>query len=316
MGVSVAWWWTRGPEEAPRPSPAVTGAAPRAAAPANTSRSTGVTSAPPVTAIAAPAEAAPLDEAERLRQSSDYFEYASEKIAAARQGDAAAQFYLSSALGYCESLYDWYFIVYGPNGTPRHRTLDEAQALTAERQVFTPDDVRNIQQRCQKLRSIQPPPFGTSQEWLASALAADFPQAQVSSALNFALQGHERGDPGKSRAARDEARRLALDSLRTRDPDVMAMMGEVAANLAGDDAAAARKAKWTWPLAACLRQKHCESLSEWMRIYCNVDTQCQPFETPVDFIRRQAGNDFDEIERRAREINQKLDDGSIEEGDI
>jgi hypothetical protein len=36
----------------------------------------------------------------------------------------------------------------------------------------------------------------------------------------------------------------------------------------------------------------------------------------VDVIRRQAGNDFDVVERRARELNEKLDAGTLEESDI
>src|SRR5262245_625062 len=273
--------------------PANAGTSSRSAAPAQTPEpSAGETASPDLNA--------------RLRASNDYYEYASDIFDAAKQGDPAAQYFLATALAYCESLYDWYFIVYGNDGTPRHRTLDEAQQLTAQRPVFSPDDVHDIQQRCQKLRKIRPPPFGTSQEWLAASLASNFPLAQVNSALNLALQGHERNATDKALAARDEARRLALESLRTRDPMVMAQMGGVAANLAGDDAAAARKAQWAWPLAACLREAHCESMSDWMRLFCNVDTQCQPFETPVDVIRRQAGNDYDEIERRARELNEKL----------
>ena len=57
-------------------------------------------------------------------------------------------------------------------------------------------------------------------------------------------------------------------------------------------------------------------MKEWMRIYCKIDGQCQPFETPVDVIRRKAGNDYHEIERRARELNEKLDAGTLEEGDL
>jgi hypothetical protein len=53
-----------------------------------------------------------------------------------------------------------------------------------------------------------------------------------------------------------------------------------------------------------------------MRLFCNIDTQCQPFETPVDIIRRQAGNDYDEVERMARELNEKLDAGTLGEGDL
>ena len=314
VGGATAWWLVREPQ-VDEPRPQLQAAAPRAARQVKGANGTAA-AIPLAQPEVAQASAAPPDDAARLRASNDYFEFASEMFAAAKQGDPSAQYYLSNALSYCESLYDWYFIVYGPNGAPRHRTLDEALQLTAERPVFKPDDVRDIQQRCQKLRKIQPPPFGTSQEWLVGALAANFPLAQVTSALGLALQGHERGDSDKALAAREEARRLAMEALRTKDPKVIARMGDVAANLAGDDAAAARKAQWAWPLAACLREKDCDSMTDWMHLYCNVDTQCQPFETPVDVIRRQAGNDYDEVERLAREINEKLDAGTLEEGDL
>ena len=257
-----------------------------------------------------------IDDHARLRAAHDYYQFAAETIERAKQGDASAQYYLSSALTYCESLYDWYFIVHLPEGKVRHRTLDEALQLTASRPVFTPDDVGDIQQRCQKLRAIEPPPFGTSREWLDAAIGAGFPLAQASAALNLALQGHERGNPEKAKEAQSAARQMALAALRTRDPRVMAQMGDVAANLAGDSPAEVRRALWTWPLAACLREANCESMSEWLRLFCNIETQCQPFETPIDIIRRQAGNDFDEVERRARELNQKIDAGSLDENDL
>jgi hypothetical protein len=269
--------------------------------------------------LPAPAGPAPLPAAEpnyraRLDASRDYWELAESLYVPARQGDAAAQYWLSRALAYCESLYDWYYIVHLDHGAVRHRTLDEAQQLTASRPVFTADDIRDIQERCQRLRSAEVPPFGESREWLDAATRAGYPMAQASAALGLALKGRQPGDD-VARGARDEARRLALEALRSRDPGVMAQMGDVAANLAGD-AAEARRQQWVWPLAACLRESGCESMAEWRRLFCNIDTQCQPFETPVDVIRRQAGNDFDAVERRAREINQKLDAGTLEESDI
>jgi hypothetical protein len=42
----------------------------------------------------------------------------------------------------------------------------------------------------------------------------------------------------------------------------------------------------------------------------------QPYETPLDILRRDAGNDFDEVERGARELNEKIDAGTLEESDI
>ncbi len=314
---AVAWRWLREPPAATPQS--VTVAAEARSPIAGTSEAidagardgqakedTGETPVPPRT----------RDDDALLRASRDYFEFAQQMFPLAKQGDPSAQFYLSSALTYCESLYDWYFVVYSTTGAVRHRTLDEALQLTAERPVFKPDDVRDIQQRCQKLRKTNPPPFGTSREWLDAAIASGFPQAQSTAALNLALQGIDRGNSEKAQAARGAAREMAFESLRTRDPRVMAQMGEVAANLSTDNAAKARISRWAWPLAACLRETNCDSIAEWMRLFCNIDTACQPFETPVDIIRRQAGNDYDEVERRAREINEKIDAGTLEESDI
>ena len=320
-GGSLAWWLMPAPPAggpALGPAPPVAGETPRVAqrdrSEPGTPKSPGSEKSTD-TDQAGKAAPSPDDQA-RLRASQDYFQFAAETYERAKQGDPSAQYYLSSALTYCESLYDWYFVVHESDGAVRHRTLDEALQLTASRPVFTPDDVLDIQQRCQKLRKTQPPPFGTSREWLDAAIGADFPLAQASAALNLALQGYERGDPDKARAARTAAREMALDALRTRDPQVMAQMGDVAANLAMDNPAEARKVQWVWPLAACLREANCASMTEWIRLFCNIDTQCQPFETPLDIIRRQAGNDYDEVERRARELNQKIDAGTLGEDDL
>lgn len=316
MVMMAVWWWKREPPTVvPPQGQAMQIAAAPPVAPQPVSRVPAAAGNDETVAPQLAPPAATPDYQARMRAAQDYWDFAESLFAKAQQGDAAAQYYLSSALSYCESLYDWYFIVHLPDNAVRHRTLDEAQQLTAARPVFTPDDVRDIQSRCQRLRSADHPPFGTSRQWLDAATAANYPRAQASAALGKALLGRGR-DVETSRAARDEARHLAFDSLRTRDPNVMAQLGDVAANLSGDDPAEARKQQWVWPLAACQREANCKSMSEWMRLFCNVDTQCQPFETPVDVIRRQAGNDFDEIERRARELNQRIDAGTLEESDI
>jgi len=309
----AVWWWAsldRAPAVLARLPATVEQASP---SPLRTGRS--VTRAHAVAAVVGPAPDATgsPDYRTRFRDARDYWDLAESLYIGARQGDAAAQFWLSRALAYCESLYDWYFIMHLGDGTVRHRTLDEAQQLTATRPVFTADDIGDIQKRCQRLRSAEAPPFGTSREWLEAATEANYPMAQAAAALGQALQTHQ-ADVDEARGARDEARRLAFEALRTRDPDVMVQMGDVAANLARSPAEA-RRQQWVWPLAACMRDD-CESMAEWRRLFCNIDTQCQPFETPVDVIRRQAGSDFDFVERRARELNEKLDAGTLEEGDI
>ena len=314
--LAAGVWWRFHVPAAEGPAARVESALPP---PATLARSTHASAAavaiPPAAPGTVPGTAKPPDYRAQFHSADDYWDLAESLYVPARQGDPAAQYWLSRALSYCEGLYDWYFIVHLSNGAVRHRTLDEAQQLTAARPLFTVDDVRDIQNRCQRLRSADGPPFGTSREWLDSATAANYPMAQASAARYRAVQVRQT-DADAAGAAREDARRLAFEAMRSHDPEVMVQLGDVAANLAGNDPAEARKQQWLWPLAACLREAKCESMSEWMHLFCNVDTQCQPFETPVDVIRRQAGNDFDEIERRARELNEKIDAGTLEEGDI
>jgi hypothetical protein len=316
------WWWAREPDADSTATAQIAASRPASGAKKLASNAAHADDAAQAdeeeTPDDHPAGSAPPDYRARLLASDDYWEFANSVYAAARQGDPAAQYYLYSALTYCESLYDWYFVDHLAEGKTRHRTLDEAQQLTVTRKVFTPDDVRDIQKRCARLRTstAEYPPYGKSGEWLEAAIASGYPLAQAQAALSKALNSQQVTTPDNSGATRDEARRLAMEALRNRDPLVMAQMGDVAANLAADDPAESRKQQWMWPLAACLRETKCDSMAEWMRIFCNIDTQCQPFETPIDVIRRQAGNDFYEIERRARELNEKLDAGTLTASDI
>jgi hypothetical protein len=93
-------------------------------------------------------------------------------------------------------------------------------------------------------------------------------------------------------------------------------IGYTAAILAGRDVRLGEQKKWIWMMAACGDETGCLSLAGAIQFLCRADSQCQPYETPLDIIRRKAGNDFDEIQRRARELRGKIDDGTLEESDI
>ena len=69
-----------------------------------------------------------------------------------------------------------------------------------------------------------------------------------------------------------------------------------------------------WPHAS--ESRIASSMTEWKRLLCEVDSQCHRDDTVMDIIRRGVGNDFDEIERRARELNEKIDAGTVDESDI
>ena len=69
-----------------------------------------------------------------------------------------------------------------------------------------------------------------------------------------------------------------------------------------------------WLLAACERGYDCSRQSEWYKLRCSFDPACQPYENGVvDVARRDTGNRFPDVERRARELNEKLDQGRFDE---
>jgi len=265
-----------------------------------------------------PDQYATPDVREQFRASKDYRAFAERIHEAAKRGDGASQYYLSVALDTCDVLYRGYFIEQRPGAPARIRTLDEAQQLTATRQGsgYTPDDVRDIQSRCQRIMSTKQPPFGIAAEWMDAAVKSGYPLAQVNAAFYKGLQARKIPDPEKSRAAHSEARALAFDALRSKDPEVVWWMASTAAALTGDEPGEVHKRQWTWRMAACLREANCDSMTEWKSLLCEVDSQCHRDDTVMDVIRRGAGNDFDEIERRARELNEKIDDGTVDESDI
>ena len=267
---------------------------------------------------APPEQNAMPDVRAQFRASKDYWDFAERNFEAAKRGDGAARYYLSVALQTCKDLYPFYFIEPRAGTGARIRTLDEAQQLTATRRGsgYTPDDVRDIQTRCQRIMNTKPPPFGDADKWMEAALVSGYPLAQVNASIYKALQA--RGDPAseESRAAQSEARVLAFDALRSKDPEVVWWLASTAAFLTGDEAGEVQKRQWTWRMAACFREPNCDSMTEWKDLLCEADPQCHRDDTVMDIIRRGAGNDFGEIERRARELNEKIDSGTVDEADL
>jgi hypothetical protein len=319
LGIALAWWlWPRSQppgEHATVPEAMTTAPEP--------SRSRNAGSSPESAIMQTesgqsphPTTTGPSDYRAQMRESRDYLEFAQELLPAARNGDAAAQFYLSQVLAYCSSLYEWYFIERSSEGRVRHRTLDEAQQISAARPFFSADDIRDIQARCQRLRSLDGAALGDANEWFDAALAQRFPMAQAQAASNLALQSLQRGDEQKARIARDEARRLSFEALNTPDTAVLLVVSGVGAALAGEASGEASRRKLSWTLAAALRDENSADLRDWIRTTCRADTQCQPYETAADVILRRAGNDRDEVERRARELKEKIDAGTLEPDDI
>ncbi len=166
------------------------------------------------------------------------------------------------------------------------------------------DEAREVYTRCQRLKdkSLASPPFGDSDDWLLAASNGGYPLAQVTLASELfgeSLIGAD--DNGK----REEAKRLAALALRSKDPAVLWESADLVLLYShdGDDTS---QQQWIWRVAACQRGYDCSPSGDW-RGYCRFDNACQPYETALDWIRRIHGEDFDEIEQKARELNAKLD---------
>ena len=138
------------------------------------------------------AEQAPQtpDDQARLRAPRTTSSSRRRRIDAARQGDPAAQYYLSSALTYCESLYDWYFIVHQSDGAVRtphagrgaaaHRVAAGVHARRrGQHPAALPEAAQDVSRRLSAARA---------NGWMPRSRAG-FPLAQASAALNLALQG-------------------------------------------------------------------------------------------------------------------------------
>jgi hypothetical protein len=312
--AAAIWWWSGSGNPAPE-MPRASAGETRVANPAESRQHFPVArqAVPGKIEPGPPGQSALPDVRAQFWASKDFWEFAERIHEAAKSGDGAAQYYLSVALNTCDFVYRYYFIEQRSGEPPRIRTLDEAQQLTATRQGsgYTPDDVRDIQDRCQRIMNTKPPPFGNAGEWMDAALASDYPLAQANAAFNKAMQAYENPDPGKSRAARGEAWALVVDSLRSKDAEVILALASTGAILAGE-----ADEQWTWVMAAYLRDPASESFTEWAKERCRHDSQCHPEDKLIDIIRRGAGNAFDEAERRARALNEKIDAGTVEEPDV
>jgi hypothetical protein len=319
--AGLLWWLVSNPREHNAAdagsSPAASPGFPKTGLLDTTAKApTGMAAVKKNVEIAATASAPAPDWRKMLQDSDDYWAFAESAIGPAKRGDGEARYWLALALNECVYVYQIYFFETLPDKPPRLRTIDEARQSVTQPSLYKADDMDLLDKRCSRLSQARNAPFGNGYDWMVAALAVDNPLAQANAATEKAISSTYIHDPEDAREARSEARRLILDALRTRDPEVLLLVSGAAANLAPGDEVEGKRRHLSWTLAACLRTPDCESLGLWRKYRCNWDSQCQPYETPLDIIRRDAGSDFDEVERRARELNEKIDAGTLDESDI
>ncbi len=218
----------------------------------------------------------------------------------ARSGDGASAYYLFRALDRCQTEYGLRF-----GGGRRERPLDEVLADESVVSQFGDADLRRIHGQCQRLRDSDPARFGALDEWLVTAANAGYPRAQAEWALRLVNGATGTPDGG----ALERAREMARAALASKDPAVFVPVSSVIRGLSEQEAN--RDASWF--VAACQRGFDCSPGSEMTRIVCRFDTNCQPYESSLDLLRRHSGGEFETIERGARAINAAIDAGRFEE---
>lgn len=239
----------------------------------------------------------------RFHASADLWQFAESMNPAAKAGDPAAQYYLSRTLKYCDDNFRFYFV----RGN-RRRTLDEGMQWASTRPGLKAEEAREVHARCSRLQETSHR-FGTADEWLSASKEKGFSLAMIDTARQLAVTAGVSGAT-EHVEMRNEAKRLALRALESKDPQVIFDMGDLAALFVGDMTKASQE-QWVWRLAACNRGYECGQDAEWIQLQCRFDPNCQPYESGFDFIRRMNSEDFDEIERLANDLNARLDAGDF-----
>jgi hypothetical protein len=294
--VAAALWWRFGDERA---QPANDGDPARtwpAAAASEDAPVVGQESAP-AQSQDSPPSVEREDYGAQFRAASDYLEFARSLLTTGRAGDHAAQFYIFRALDYCTREYRAYF-----GRGPAWRTLDDAMQRATTRWPYDSELVRSVYTQCHTLVETGSNEFGERDEWLRMASDGGYPLAQVTYAQN---QWRPMSGP-EDDATFEARRRLVGKAIRSRDPAVVSAIADVILAPEGQGY------EWdylAWRLAACQRGFDCSPQSDFVKWSCYGDTNCQPYETAIDLIRRATGNDFLEVEARARWINEKIDAG-------
>jgi hypothetical protein len=244
------------------------------------------------------------DYRDQFKSSRDLWQFAETIYPAAMSGDPAAQYYLFWTLRYCFEFERFYF-----RRESGRKTLDEAMEWASTRPDTSAEEVLEIHGRCQRFLETAPA-FGDREAWLRKSQDGGFELAILYAARRQAMAAGVQGRPG-SDEPRKQARLLAIEALRSKDPEVIFGIGEVA-HLISHDTESDPLQRWVWLLAACKRGHDCGSDAEWHRYYCHYDWNCQPSDTGADLVRRANPETFDEIDRLADALNAKLDAGNFD----
>ena len=273
----------------------------------------------PPAAPSANAVSAPINYRQSWRKSRNDWEYAHQLLPAAKAGNPDAQYYLSAILEYCDNIMDSYFTQQGQS-----LTLDEGllKAAKASQPRHT-DQVPAAQEgfdRCHQFREQDASDLGNAKDWLDKATRAGQPVAQAETASRRVIQDFEKAtvQAGTARVSELAAeppiggaidpRELLRAAVKSLDPQVLETIGNVQLllNLSDPDSSIE---SFAWKYVACQRGLNCSPTSHLAQDCpenCNVSS-------PASVMMGWSGSNWPAVQRRANEINAKLDAGQWDE---
>ena len=243
----------------------------------------------------------------------NYLQFAASSLPAAEAGQADAQYYLSTALRYCDSTWDAYF-----QRGPKVRSLDEALLWASTRPAIRMDDIQLAHARCAELME-QRNRFGDGRQWRRLASEQGYAPAQAVEAtellVSLITRGvRDRSETGEtSQQTRDNAIGLLKASVASGDAEAWWTIGSAQPLLRPKDPEIDLD-RLAWALAACERGYDCTESADWYQTVCHLDPnkRCQPGENGIDLLRREAGNSFMEAESRSRLLLEAMRKGDAD----
>ena len=189
----------------------------------------------------------------------------------------------------------------------------------AARRHLSLDLAQWVYERCHEFQERDASELGSAEDWLAKATDSGYPPAQSTTAEKMLLQELRKNmanasgvpvlDPAPVLQNNLSPRELLKTALTSGDPEVLFDIGESYAML-NPTASAETEAteRYAWWLVACQRGLDCGANADWIKSGCSVSPQCASYSDPADYLRSLAGDQWPDVQQRAVEIAQKLDD--------
>jgi len=248
----------------------------------------------------------------QFRESRNYADFVRRLAGAAAAEDPIAQYLTARALKYCNDIANFHKSFRNPDGSLR--TRNEIEVRVGKYPVGLQQEILDGYDRCQNFMADTSQMDVTTAwaSWLDQAAAAGYPPAQSLKA-DVSRQAELMRDAANASAGDivpptlGPARDLAVAAVLSGDPDsIFEMMNWVdGTKHSTEDSGVLSGA---WGLLACQRgYDDCGPSSQWLRSICGWDVQCADDNSVIDYLRRQFGDRFDDVQNLANSMGLAID---------